>query len=62
MRCTPFFDEVAIPRSLDGLAHERRVHLRPRDGHLFPEFDHLAAARLEAIRTSGLGATAVVGS
>jgi hypothetical protein len=31
-------------------------------GHLFPEIDHLAAVKLEAIRTRGLGATAVVGS
>jgi hypothetical protein len=30
-------------------------------GHLFPELDHLAAAKLEAIRSSGLGATSVVG-
>jgi hypothetical protein len=33
-----------------------------RYGHLFPEIDHLAAAKLEAIRTSGLGATAAVRS
>jgi len=31
-------------------------------GHLFPEIDHLAAVKLEAIRTRGLGATAAVGS
>jgi hypothetical protein len=31
-------------------------------GHLFPETDRNAAAKLDAIRTSGLGATAVVGS
>jgi hypothetical protein len=31
-------------------------------GHLFPELDHLAAAKLDAIRASGLGATAEVGS
>ena len=31
-------------------------------GHLFPEIDHLAAVKLEAIRTHGLGATAALGS
>jgi integrase len=31
-------------------------------GHLFPELDHLAAVKLEAIRARGLGATAVAGS
>ena len=31
-------------------------------GLLFPETDRNAAAKLDAIRTSGLGATAVVGS
>jgi hypothetical protein len=30
--------------------------------YLFPEIDHLAAVKLEAIRTRGLGATAAVGS
>ena len=31
-------------------------------GHLFPETDRGAAAKLEAIRASGLSATAVAGS
>ncbi len=33
-----------------------------RCGHLFPENDHMAAVKFEAIRTRGLGVTAAVGS
>jgi hypothetical protein len=33
-----------------------------RYGHLFPELDHLAAAKLEAIRASGLDGRGAVGS
>jgi hypothetical protein len=31
-------------------------------GHLFPELDHLAAAKLEAIRATGLDRQGAVGS
>jgi len=33
-----------------------------RYSHLFPEIDHLAAVKLEVIRTRGLDATAAAGS